>query len=99
MGRSMQGTTRVHLLQTGARRVLERLFAEVGLPDSILTDNGTPFASTGIHGLCSFNVWWLQLGIVQQRIPPSSPTLLGRIDNRTRKITGTFPVKDVPGHV
>src|SRR5205823_2911593 len=36
-------------------------------------DNGTPFASTGIHGLCGLNVWWMQLGIVHQRIHPASP--------------------------
>jgi hypothetical protein len=57
----------------GAKPVVERLFREVGLPDAIRTDNGAPFASTGIHGLCAMNVWWMKLGIVQQRIPPSSP--------------------------
>src|SRR5207344_416351 len=25
-------------------------------------------ASTGIHGLCALNVWWMKLGIVHQRI-------------------------------
>jgi transposase InsO family protein len=57
----------------GAKPVMERLFREVGLPEAIRTDNGAPFASTGIHGLCSMNVWWMQLGIVHQRIRPSSP--------------------------
>ena len=57
----------------GAIPVFRRLFREVGLPDAIRTDNGAPFASTGIHGLCELNVWWMQLGIVHQRIRPSSP--------------------------
>ena len=48
--------------------MFRRLFREVGLPDAIRTDNGAPFASTGIHGLCALNVWWMQLGIVHQRI-------------------------------
>lgn len=58
---------------TGVRPAFRRLFREVGLPESIRTDNGAPFASTGIHGLCELNVWWMQLGIVHQRIRPSSP--------------------------
>ena len=49
------------------------LFREYGLPKAIRTDNGAPFAAHGIHGLCELNVWWLQLGIVHQRIHPASP--------------------------
>ncbi len=55
------------------RPVLHRLFQAVGLPDAIRSDNGPPFASTGVHGLCALNVWWLQLGIVHQRILPANP--------------------------
>ena len=40
---------------------------------AIRSDNGAPFASTGIHGLNRLNVWWLQLGITHQRITPGSP--------------------------
>jgi transposase InsO family protein len=50
-----------------------RLFRRNGLPDSIRSDNGAPFASTGIHGLTHLNVWWLQLGITHQRITPGHP--------------------------
>lgn len=57
----------------GVKPVFRRLFREVGLPEAIRTDNGAPFASTGIHGLCELNVWWMKLGIVHQRIRPSSP--------------------------
>jgi putative transposase len=57
----------------GVKPVFRRLFREVGLPQAIRTDNGAPFASTGIHGLCALNVWWMKLGIVHQRIRPSSP--------------------------
>src|SRR5207247_5826321 len=45
-----------------AKPVFRALFREVGLPEAIRTDNGTPFASTGIHGLCGLNLWWMQLG-------------------------------------
>jgi transposase InsO family protein len=57
----------------GAKPVFRRLFREMGLPEAIRSDNGAPFASTGIHGLCELNVWWMKLGIVHQRIRPSSP--------------------------
>jgi transposase InsO family protein len=57
----------------GAKPAYRTLFREYGLPDAIRTDNGPPFASTGIHGLCELNVWWMKLGIVHQRIRPASP--------------------------
>jgi putative transposase len=57
----------------GVRPVFERLFREHGLPQAIRTDNGVPFATTGIHGLSQLNVWWLRLGIQHQRILPAHP--------------------------
>jgi putative transposase len=77
----------------GARETLENLFREVGLPDAIRSDNGVPFASTGIHGLCELNVWWMKLGIVHQRITPSSPQENGAHErmHRTLKAETTRP--------
>lgn len=57
----------------GVKRQFLRLFREHGMPDAIRSDNGAPFASTGIHGLSKLNVWWLKLGITHQRITPGSP--------------------------
>jgi len=57
----------------GVQPILRALFRTVGLPDAIRTDNGSPFASPAIHGLSALNVWWMQLGIVHQRIAPASP--------------------------
>jgi transposase InsO family protein len=57
----------------GVRRAFERAFAEYGLPAAMRTDNGVPFATTGIHGLSQLNVWWMRLGIQHQRIRPASP--------------------------
>ena len=57
----------------GAQSVFERTFREFGLPWAIRTDNGVPFATTGIHGLSQLNVWWMRLGIQHQRIHPASP--------------------------
>jgi len=70
----------------GAKPAFRRLFREVGLPEAIRSDNGAPFASTGIHGLCELNVWWMQLGIVHQRIPPASPQENGAHERMHREL-------------
>lgn len=57
----------------GVKPQLRRLFRAHGLPEALRSDTGSPFASTGIHGLNGLNVWWLQLGITHQRITPGSP--------------------------
>jgi putative transposase len=54
------------------RRFL-RAFAEYGLPDRIRSDNGTPFAATGLARLSRLAVWWMRLGIVPERIAPGRP--------------------------
>lgn len=71
---------------SGVRPVFRALFREVGLPDAIRTDNGAPFASTGIHGLSALNVWWMQLGIVHQRILPASPQENGQHERMHREL-------------
>jgi putative transposase len=44
--------------------VFERAFKDVGLPRTIRTDNGVPFASAhALYGLSKLAVWWLRLGI------------------------------------
>jgi putative transposase len=59
--------------------VFERVFKEYGLPDSIRTDNGTPFASpNALFGLSQLSVWWLRLGIAIERIKPGHPEQNGR---------------------
>ena len=56
-----------------ARPVFERLFREIGLPEAIHTDNGSPFSSTGLHGLCALSVWWIRLGIRHHLSRPGKP--------------------------
>lgn len=70
----------------GARTVFRALFREVGLPEAIRTDNGAPFASPAIHGLAALNVWWMQLGIVHQRIRPSNPQENGTHERMHREL-------------
>jgi transposase InsO family protein len=61
-----------------ARPVLEAAFEEFGLPEVIRSDNGPPFASTGVTGLTSLSVWWIKLGVRPERIDPGRPQQNGR---------------------
>jgi transposase InsO family protein len=57
----------------------ERLFCERGLPVSIRSDNGVPFASpNALFNLSKLSVWWLRLGIAIERIKPGKPQQNGR---------------------
>jgi transposase InsO family protein len=57
----------------------ERLFRERGLPVSIRSDNGVPFASpNALFNLSKLSVWWLRLGIAIERIKPGHPQQNGR---------------------
>jgi len=57
----------------------ERLFRERGLPHSIRSDNGVPFASpNALFNLSRLSVWWLRLGICIERIKPGRPQQNGR---------------------
>src|SRR5271167_4564873 len=59
--------------------VFERLFKERGLPASMRSDNGVPFASAhALFNLSRLAVWWLRLGIGIERIKPGHPQQNGR---------------------
>ena len=82
----------------GVRPVFDRLFREQGLPRAIRTDNGVPFATTGIHGLSQLNVWWLSLGIQHQRILPGHPQQNGaheRMHRTLKAATARPPQRDL----
>lgn len=70
----------------GVRPIFDRLFRETGLPQAIRTDNGVPFATTGIHGLSQLNVWWMCLGIQHQRILPGHPQQNGAHERMHRTL-------------
>lgn len=78
-----------------AKPIFERAFREYGLPWAIRTDNGVPFATAAIHGLSFLNVYWMQLGIVHQRIRPASPQENGAHErmHRTLKRQAIKPVR------
>jgi len=70
----------------GVKVVLERVFAEVGLPDAIRSDNGSPFGSSGAGGLSRLSVWLIKLGVEPRFIPPSSPQDNGRHERMHRTL-------------
>ena len=74
-------------------RVLERAFREYGLPTTIRSDNGPPFASIGLGSLSSLAVWWVKLNIVPERIDPGHPEQNGRLErlHRTLKAETASP--------
>lgn len=49
------------------------VFKEFGLPRTLRTDNGPPFASVGLGGLSELAVWLIRLGVMPERSRPAHP--------------------------
>lgn len=60
------------------RPYFEQTFREYGLPWTILSDNGVPFAASNHLRLSRLNVWWIKLGIKPLRTRPAHPQENGR---------------------
>jgi putative transposase len=71
---------------TRVKPVFEMIFRELGLPECIRTDNGTPFASRGAGGLSRLSAWWVRLGIRHERIEPGHPEQNGRHERMHRTL-------------
>lgn len=78
-----------------AREVCEDVFHQWGLPAVMRSDNGPPFASTGLGGLTRLSAYLLRLEIVLERIRPSHPEENGRHErmHRTLKAETTRPAR------
>jgi transposase InsO family protein len=78
-----------------ARDVCTEVFREWGLPVFMRSDNGAPFASTGLAGLTKLSAFMLRLGIRLERIRPSHPEENGRHErmHRTLKAETTRPAR------
>lgn len=78
-----------------AREQCLETFCTFGLPNVMRSDNGVPFASTGLAGLTKLSVLWLRLGILLERIKPASPQENGRHErmHRTLKQETTRPAR------
>ncbi len=68
------------------KAVFERIFEEYGLPHAIRSDNGIPFASTNVTGLSSLSLWFVQLGIIPERIEKGCPQQNGRHERMHRTL-------------
>jgi putative transposase len=77
----------------GAFKAFKRAFREYGLPQAIKSDNGIPFATTGIARLSKLSVWWIKLGINPILIQPGSPYQNGVHErmHKTLKSESTIP--------
>jgi transposase InsO family protein len=73
-------------LHAPVQKVFHDAFHEFGLPDVIRTDNGPPFASVTTGGLSHLAVWWIQLGILPERILPGHPEQNGRHERMHRTL-------------
>jgi putative transposase len=69
-----------------AHTCFERLFRRHGLPEAIRSDNGAPFASTGLCRLSRLAVWWMRLGIALKRNLPGHPEHNGRHERMHRDL-------------
>jgi putative transposase len=68
------------------RQWLEQAFRIYGLPDTIRSDNGQPFASASLTGLTKLSIWFIQLGIRQERIELGHPEQNGRLERLHRTL-------------
>jgi len=68
------------------RAIFEAAFREYGMPQTIRTDNGAPFASAALRGLSRLAVWWIKLGIVPERIAAGHPEQNGRHERMHRTL-------------
>jgi transposase InsO family protein len=78
-----------------AQPVLVAAFREFGLPEVLRSDNGSPFAGTGLTGLTRLSAWWLRLGLHVERIAPAHPEQNGRHERMhgTLKAEATRPAQ------
>jgi transposase InsO family protein len=69
------------------RSQFERLFETYGLPNTIRSDNGSPFAcSRAPWGLTKLSTWWIACGISLDRIPPARSDQNGAHERMHRNI-------------
>jgi transposase InsO family protein len=82
-----------------AAPVFERVFREWGLPEQIITDNGSPFCAVhSIGGVSQLSKVWIKLGIQHVRIQPGRPQQNGiheRMHRTLKQHTARPPEKNM----
>jgi putative transposase len=66
--------------------IFDAAFREFGLPKVMRSDNGSPFASTGVGGLSKLAVRLIKVGVLPERIAPGKPQQNGRHERRHRTV-------------
>lgn len=66
--------------------VLERIFREYGLPETLLSDNGSPFSSNSVRRLSKLSVRLIRLGIAPILTEPGKPQQNGRHERMHRTL-------------
>ena len=83
-----------------ARAVFEQVFRDYGMPDVMLSDNGSPFANTqALKGLTRLSAWWVALGIRVVRSRVGCPQDNGgheRMHRDMAKELERFPARTIP---
>jgi transposase InsO family protein len=76
-----------------AQEACAEIFHRYGLPKAMRSDNGAPFASTGLANLTRLSAFWMRLGIDLERIRPAHPEENGQHErmHRTLKAETTRP--------
>jgi putative transposase len=60
--------------------IVAAAFREFGLPHTLRSDNGPPFASRGPGGLSKLSVKVIKAGVIPERIAPGKPQQNGRLE-------------------
>jgi transposase InsO family protein len=70
------------------RAVCEAAMRRYGMSSRIGTNNGAPFAGTGLLGLSKLSLGCMKMGIIHERIQPGRPQQNGRYQPMHRTLTG-----------
>jgi len=84
--RYLLGLEIIEPVSAAVGKVTDRLFREHGLPKTIRSDNGPPFASSGAGGLTRLSARWVKMGIGLERIYPGKPQQNGRHERMHRTL-------------
>jgi len=82
-----QGTVVAHLTA---------VFQQYGLPDAILTDNGSPWGTAGMGGLSTLEAWLLRLGITVKHGRAAHPQTQGKVERFHGTIAAEVFARPVP---
>jgi transposase InsO family protein len=82
---------------TLAKPVFEHVFRDYGVPMQIISDNGSPFSSSGsLGGLTELSKWWIDLGSTPVRIEPGQPQQNGRHERMHRTLKDRITASPQP---